>query len=234
GFNNVLIPGWMWGVDITKDNSPGLPSFWGMMDIFTYSYAGAGDGKAIDISLYNAIPDNDVRKQQFLSDENNQYYLHPTYKFYDANRQIFYNRTWDNDIVYMRVAEMYLVCAEAYAHTNPNESKKVLRLLLAEREPGAASRINALTDEELMDEIYLQWRIEMWGEGKSLLALKRFEKEVTRGPNHKYLANSSYLYNDTRMIFEIPENEVNNNPQIDYNDEKNSEKSKVISFISEN
>jgi len=151
-----------------------------------------------------------------MDSENDPYYLHPTNKFYDANRQIFYNRTWDNDIVYMRVAEMYLLCAEAYSHSNSNEAKKVLRMLLAEREPGASTRINGMSDEELREEIYLQWRIEMWGEGKSLWALKRFNEEVTRGPNHKYLANSSYMYNDERMIFEIPENEINNNPQINY------------------
>ncbi|MCY1718999.1 RagB/SusD family nutrient uptake outer membrane protein [Prolixibacteraceae bacterium Z1-6] len=217
GFNSINIPGWMWGVDITKENTASLATFWGMMDIFTYSYAGAGDGKAIDISLFNAIPENDVRKLQFLDDEDNNYYLHPTYKFYDNDRVIFADKLWENDIVYMRVAEMYLVAAEAYAHIDVNESKKVLKMLLAERESGAATRINALSNAQLMDEIYLQWRIETWGEGKSLFAAKRMNKTMGRGANHKYLANSSYEYNDKRMIFEIPESEINNNPQIDLN-----------------
>lgn len=229
GFNSVNIPGWMWGIDLTKDNTPGLPSFWGMMDIFTYSYAGAGDGKAIDIRLYNAIPDNDIRKSQFLNKPNDQYYLHPTYKFYDNNRVIFGDRQWENDLVYMRVAEMYLIYAEAYSHINSGEAKKILRIFLAQREPGAATRINALSDENLKKEIYFQWRVEMWGEGKSLFALKRFKQTVTRGENHKYLANSPYEYNDNRMIFQIPESEINNNPQInEYSSKTKNGKADVI------
>lgn len=42
GFASVGISGWMWGIDLTTSNSPALPTFWGHMDLFTYSYAFAG------------------------------------------------------------------------------------------------------------------------------------------------------------------------------------------------
>ena len=232
GFNSVNIPGWMWGIDLTTDNTTGLASFWGQMDIFTYSYAGAGDGKAIDISLFNAIPENDIRKSQFLNKPTDQYYLHPTYKFYDKARIVFNDRQWENDLVYMRVAEMYLIYAEANAYINPSESKKILRIFLAQREPGANARINALSDADLIKEVYFQWRVEMWGEGKSLFALKRFKKTATRGANHKYLANSSYPYNDERLVFKIPESEINNNPQISGNYLPTKSAKQVNSMIS--
>jgi hypothetical protein len=47
GFNNVNIDSWMWAIDLTIDNSPALPTFWGHVDYFTYSYAAAGDYKLI-------------------------------------------------------------------------------------------------------------------------------------------------------------------------------------------
>jgi hypothetical protein len=36
-------------------------------------------------------------------------------------------------------------------------------------------------------EIYLQTRIEFWGEGKSYLAMKRNKATTTRGSNHLFL-----------------------------------------------
>lgn len=66
GFSSVSIPGWMWAIDLTTSNSPALPTFWGHMDLFTYSYAYAGGEKLIDTNLYNSIPDTDVRKKWLL------------------------------------------------------------------------------------------------------------------------------------------------------------------------
>lgn len=214
GFNNVSIPGWMWAIDLTIDNSPALPTFWGMVDIFTYSYAGVGDHKGMDDGLWATIPDTDIRKQQFV-DAFGDGGLLPIWKFYDNGRTVFGNRTWDNDEVYMRVAEMYLIAAEAYARaSNETDAKEVLIALVADRDAAAPDRINGLSGQALLDEIYFQWRVEMWGEGKSLLAMKRFNATMTRGTNHVDLAGETYSYNDSRMIYEIPENELNNNPMI--------------------
>lgn len=45
GFRSINIGSWMWAFDITKDNTGGLPTFWGQVDYFTYSYCSAGDYK---------------------------------------------------------------------------------------------------------------------------------------------------------------------------------------------
>ncbi len=216
GFNSVKIPGWMWGIDLTKANSPKLPTFWGMADIFTYSYASVANGFVIDQGLYQAIPDTDVRKEQFkpvFSSQPDQFY--PINKFFDAAREYQGDRTWTNDEVYMRVAEFYLAMAEAQARQGKDdEAKATLLQLVNERDTNASARINPLSGQSLLDEIYFQWRVEMWGEGRSLFAAKRFKKTLTRGSNHIDLAGESYEYNDPRMIFEIPEAELNNNPNI--------------------
>ena len=67
GFNSLSAPSWMWGFDVTLDNSLDLISWWGQTDVFTYSYAWAGDPKAIDENLFNAIRADDIRKNQFIT-----------------------------------------------------------------------------------------------------------------------------------------------------------------------
>ena len=68
GFNDInAASGAMWGVDLTSDQGIGLVSFWGQMDIFSYSYQWAGNIKAMDQGLFDQISDDDVRKGQFGS-----------------------------------------------------------------------------------------------------------------------------------------------------------------------
>ncbi len=215
GFDNVGTPGWMWGIDITLETNLDLVSWWGQVDAFSYSYAWAGDFKTIDEDLYNAIPDNDVRKGQFKDDTYPSRFLEPLNKFYDSARKIGgLSQTTENDYVYMRVAEMYLLHAEASARSG-DESGAInsLKLLLDDRIPNT-SYIDALSGQALIDEIYLQTRIELWGEGKSYLAMKRNQATIRRGPNHLSFVGTDISYDDERLTFEIPELEIQNNPFI--------------------
>ncbi|WP_290790541.1 RagB/SusD family nutrient uptake outer membrane protein [Flavihumibacter sp. UBA7668] len=208
GFNNVATPSWIWGVDIITDYGLDLVSWWGQMDYYTYSYAWAGDPKIIDAGLYNSIPDNDIRKNQFDVD------LWPTNKFFHPNRRIGGQRLIDADYVYMRADEFYLLNAEAKAQNGKDgEARQVLKNYLAERMPDT-DYLDALSGDALKDEIYKQTRIEFWGEGKSYLALKRSKKAVTRGSNHIFEAGNTFPYNDPKLTFPIPQQEVINNPNL--------------------
>ncbi|WP_274475368.1 RagB/SusD family nutrient uptake outer membrane protein [Mangrovimonas aestuarii] len=214
GFNDVNTPGWMWGVDLTLENGLDLVSWWGQMDLFSYSYAAAGDTKVIDLDLYNAIPADDVRKQQFYPDETSSFYLMPYNKFYDPNREVFSQRNITTDYIYMRVAEMYLLYAEAAAKSgNEDAARNALTALLQQRIPDA-SYVNGLSGQALVDEVDLQTRIELWGEGKSYLALKRNQRTVVRGANHLSLVGEPISYDDDRLTFEIPQAEIRDNPFI--------------------
>lgn len=212
GFNSVTIPSWMWGVDITVENTGSLATFWGHVDYFTYSYAFAGNYKMIDASLYNNILQrpNDVRKNQFPLKP-----LRPLNKFFDAARVPGGDRAWTNDIVFMRIEEMILLKAEALARDGDNDgAKSALEPLLALRDVDGAARIASMNNEQLLDEIYYNWRAEMWGEGKSYLAMKRYKKTITRGDNHIKFPGESFAYNYKWMIYEIPEREWINNPHL--------------------
>jgi hypothetical protein len=210
GFNNVATNPWMWGVDITTDSKLNLISWWGQMDLYTYSYAWAGDIKGMDKGLYDLIPATDVRKAQFSTANK----LAPIGKFYHPNKVIGGQRTIDADYIYMRVEEMYLLNAEACAKTGDEAgARKSLKAIMALRVPDA-SYIDALTGKSLLDEIYLQTRIELWGEGKSYLSLKRNKGTVNRGTNHLKFVATPILYNDTRLSLKIPIQEVQNNPNL--------------------
>lgn len=213
GFNNINTPGWMWGVDLTTDNELDLVSWWGQVDIYTYSYAWVGDFKAIDKNLYDAIPENDVRKKQFGDEDD--FKLVPIGKFYNPGKVQGSQRVITTDYVYMRVAEMYLLLAESAAKSGDEATaKQALRDLLAVRVDDP-SYIDALSGQDLLDEIYLQTRIELWGEGKSYLAMKRNKATITRGPNHVLLAGQSFAYDDDRLTFDIPDEEILNNPEFE-------------------
>lgn len=214
GFRDVSIAGWMWGQDITLDNGLDLVSWWGQMDAFTYSYQWAGDRKVIDAGLYSTIAADDIRKGQFHANSASGYYLAPLYKFYDKNRVIGGQRNVETDYVYMRVAEMYLLHAEAAAQTGDESGARTsLKFLLDQRIPDA-SYVDGLSGQALLDEIYLQTRIELWGEGKSYLAMKRNKASITRGANHLSYVAVTIPYDDTRLTFKIPQSEIQNNPLI--------------------
>jgi len=135
-------------------------------------------------------------------------------KFYDNGRKIGGQRNVETDYVYMRVAEMYLLHAEAAAQTGDEEAAKTsLKFLLDQRMPDT-SYIDGLSGQNLIDEIYLQTRIELWGEGKSYLAMKRNKATVSRGSNHLSNVGVAIPYDDTRLSFLIPQSEIQNNPFI--------------------
>jgi len=217
GFNDVNTPSWMWGVDITIEAGLHLWSFWGQMDRYSYSYQHFGDIKAMDANLYSAIKPNDIRKTQFSSIEDDYLYA-PLNKFYHPNKIPNGAGTYTElDYVYMRVDEMYLLSAEMSAKEGfDQDAKNRLKDLLAVRYENAEdyAYVDALSSSELQDEIYLQTRIEFWGEGKTYLAMKRNKVTTNRADNHAFLKGISVPYNDDRLTFEIPQSEIQNNPFI--------------------
>ena len=121
---------------------------------------------------------------------------------------------------------MLLLHAEAQANLgNETEARAALASLLSERVlSGDSSYLDALSGQALIDEVYLQTRIELWGEGKSYLAMKRNKATITRGSNWLDFAGESFSHNDEDLTFEIPEEEIRDNPLLnDQNNQKSSE-----------
>ncbi|MCG8579458.1 MAG: RagB/SusD family nutrient uptake outer membrane protein [Bacteroidales bacterium] len=107
---------------------------------------------------------------------------------------------------YMRLAEQYLIYAEAVLSSEPNEAMRVLNILKEKR--GA----ELLTEAPDKADILAERRREFFSEGLRFYDLKRLSGElnlVVSRPNGKVLAPNSSLY-----IWDIPKEEINSNPYI--------------------
>lgn len=219
GFNSVSSKNWIWAVDVTNETATGLGSFFGQVDVFTYSYAMAGDYKACDDALYALIPESDIRKQWFQDTDTNSQYnrvfaLAPMQKFYDSKRIIGGDRVWTNDIVFMRLEEMYLVAAEAANEMgNADEAANLLNELVAERDPETT-----VSAENFVDQLIYNWRVELWGEGRSYLTRKRMGLTIARGTNHFQGAGQGTAY--TMFYYNIPAAESEYNYNFNTGDEQ--------------
>ncbi len=211
GFNDVSTPSWMWGVDLTTEMGHQLVNWWGQMDYFTYSYQWAGDRKTIDTGLLALIPAGDVRGTQYgTSGITNRM---PINKFYHPGRTAGGQRLVTTDYIFMRVDEFYLLSAEAAAKMGSDAIAKArLKELVTSRFTGGAADADAYVDplsgDALKQAIYNQTKMEMWGEGKSYLAMKRNQATITRGSNHVFRAGESFLHNSDELTFNYSSNYV--------------------------
>lgn len=230
GFCDVNHKSWMWGQDVDVETTTALASFWGQVDIHTYSYAQAGDVKAIDETLLNSIPAWDGRRRWFITDKSNKYYGAPDRKFYNLSSanttgESDVDRNWLNDNVFMRIESIYLTAAEAaLMKTSPDldEAKKYLTAITDERIDTAATAADAYaaykatltTEGALLAAIEYNWRVEMWGEGYGLQTFRRLTKSKKRGGNHYYYSGQDVNSSDAQFTFERPTSEDNYNPNI--------------------
>ena len=231
GFNNINGTSWMWGQDVTVETAGGLASWFGQCDIHSYSYAWAGDTKAIDENLYKLIPDYDARKGWFNDGKaNSTYKLCPDGKFYSAQNRYStkaddIDREWLSDNVFMRIEAMYLIAAEASARLN-NDADAITYLTAITDErvvAGQDSAYNAfksgLNHDNLIKAIEYNWRVELWGEGYGLQTFRRLAFEVQgdkkrkRGANHCGNPGSEIEPGDD-YIFQIPSAETSYNPTL--------------------
>ena len=233
GFNNVSNPAWMWGQDVTTETAGGLKSWFGQVDIHSYSYAWAGDAKVIDDNLKDEIPLWDARSKWFNDGTaNSRFKGCPDGKFFSAacptsTKDADIDREWLSDNIFMRIESMMLIKAEAYYYLG--------------NYPAAAAALNELTDQrldtdypfyeddyndykaklsgtlELKTAIYYNWRIEMWGEGYGLQTFRRMGIEFgerSRGGSHDYNAGGRVKPTDGSFNMDIPSSEAIYNPNI--------------------
>ena len=175
GFNNVNALNWMWGHDVTIESRTGLRSFWGQVDVYTYSYAWAGSIIGMDQTLWESIADSDIRKQWFdSSNDGEKKNLNPYNKFFSAANNTkstnsdAIDREWLQDVVYMRIEEAYLIASEAaWRNGDLAKAKEYLKTLVIERDPTIAAQIDSYGEETFKTYLYENWRVELWGEGRA-------------------------------------------------------------------
>lgn len=241
GFNTLSTSSWMWGMQNVKEDDAvqsGLVNWvsW-MCNEEEFGYTSAGEYVMIDGKLYSQISDNDFRKLSFKAPEGSG--LSGQEPYIDAD--IFnalpdyaslkfrpgggvtgdVNTSAAVAIPLMRIEEMYLIEAEAAAHQNPAKGKQLLTDFMTTYRY-AKYKTSASTEEEVVNEIFKQKRIEFFGEGIIMYDYKRLNKSVDRA----YESTEAYTNNwadNTRfrtngrpawMNFVIHQLEVQNNAAI--------------------
>jgi hypothetical protein len=230
GFCDVNAANWMWGQDVTVETTTALGSFFGQVDIHSYSYAAAGDTKGIDSKLYDEIVakgwDNRVNwfrsgTQQFAYCPDGKFYS-PKYKHVTALDKV--DRDWLCDNVFMRLEVAYLIAAEA-AWSNDDYVTAVYYLtqlcnerVISGQETAYAAWLLTLTSADAVKEaIVYNWRVEMWGEGYSMQMLRRLQKQRTLGPNHLSRGDKTLDITSAegeQFQCEIPTSETRYNPSL--------------------
>lgn len=212
GFSDVNLPEWMWGIEHRADQTTYFYGFFAYIGNFSSTNT-RGNPKAINSLLYNHLSDTDIRATlwdptgedpNFVIADGGARYRYMTQKFVltDPSNSA-------GDLAFMRSAEMYLIEAEAKARLGRHaEAAEVLNTLIKTRDPQYAT---TLTGDALIEEILLQRRLELWGEGFRFYDLKRLNQPLNRrGANHNttLAVTMSVPAGDSQWQFLIPQGEI--------------------------
>ncbi|MBL7708771.1 MAG: RagB/SusD family nutrient uptake outer membrane protein [Chitinophagaceae bacterium] len=219
GFNNYTNPEWIWGFKQQEDQGTFFYSFFAYLSCNFNSTNIRTNPKAINSRLYNLISATDVRKGLWDPTGTNTAFpipLNPNgSRFPYMNRKFFVNNVAVSagDVPLMRAAEMYLIEAEALARAGGQEvaARQALFTLARQRDPNYVLSTNS--GQALIDEIMVQRRVELWGEGFRFYDLKRTNSPLDRtGANHN--ASLAGIFSmpagDKQWQFLIPQQELNN------------------------
>ncbi len=212
-FNNIEDKEWMWGYDHNTESQTTYASFFSHISNRTNGYAGLGySARLIDKALYDAIPDTDIRKAWFNGPAGNPAQARTGAKLPYANLKFGWIDGWVMDYMYMRAPEMYLIEAEALVRQGKNaEAATAMTPLMKVRQPGWA--LASVT----LDDVLLQRRIELWGEGFCMFDLKRLGKGIDRnyaGSNHLAGFKIAVAPMAKTWIYQIPRQEMQENKEL--------------------
>ena len=217
GFNDYGNAEWLWGSRIISAETNYFYSFFAYMSVNFNSTAIRATPKVIFSVLYNKMSDTDIRKTLFDPTGKNTAdfplpttaytrppYLHKKFKVTDPASSI-------GDVPYMRAAELYLIEAEALAaQGKDSDAATVLRELVVTRDPAYVK--STKTGDALLEEIRVQRRIELWGEGFRFYDLKRTNSKLDRrGGNHNASFTNGVMEvepGDKRWQLPIPQGEI--------------------------
>jgi hypothetical protein len=226
GFMNIGNTEWLWGFDHNAETTTLWASFFSHISNLTGGYAGSGLApRLIDRRLYENIPETDARKKWFQSASSATTFTPQAgiseeaiaWKAPYANLKFGYDGAFTMDYIYMRASEMVLIEAEALANLGKgSEAATLLKAeLLSKRDPSWNQA------SVTVDDVHLQRRIELWGEGFATFDLKRLNKGIDRtysGTNHYPSAQFKINAGDKRWIYRIPQSEIQENPDISETD----------------
>lgn len=185
-----------WVIDLYRENPSDMRfSTWFLYETITMT----GNAK-YDLYLFNKFPGNPALREQGASNSN---YIHKAKPF--------------------RIAEMYLILAEAYARNGQEvQANEYLTSLRQSRIPGYAAPASGFSGETLLQEIFEERIRELMGEGFYLNDIRRYGKAVERRAAQQSAAiylpevNEKFYMgvNEFRFVWPIPQAEIYANPNL--------------------
>lgn len=166
GFNNISNKEWIWGHPQTLSQSSASYNFY----FLDATYVGAYSSFMADPHFRDTFSDGDIRLELFQ-------WMREGYLGYKK----FHMRADDTaDIVLMRASEMLLVEAEALAHDGfPEKAVVPLNELRHARGLGDYD-LTGKSQQDVIDEILMERRRELWGEGFGITDILRTQQSVKR------------------------------------------------------
>ena len=222
GFQDIANSEWMWGFDHLEDQTEYFGGYHSYISCNYNSTVIRTYPKVINSLLYKVIPATDIRSKMWVETPTATNSIVPP----GGVRPKFLNQKFRlpgvpstsamGDVPYMRAAEMYLIEAEAKARLNDAAgASQVLFDLVKTRDASYVKSTN--TGVSLINEILVQRRVELWGEGHRFLDLKRTNAALNRNGTNA-IASVALLFDvapgDVRWEFLIPRREINANPAI--------------------
>jgi hypothetical protein len=228
--------------DIVTSGIINMPSH--LCTFYTDGYVGVGAWRKINKPLYDKIAVNDIRKQWWLDDNLSSDLVKSS--DYDKWRETataegdfgpytnvkfgpdggvggLSNLQAAQDWFLMRAEELILIQAEGLAHTNAGAAKNLLENFVNTHRMKGGSGYTAPTGEQqLVDEIWFQRRIELWGEGFSYFDIMRLKKPVTRIDGGVTSFPDAWQFNipaeEPILLWLVPKSEIEANAGISESD----------------
>ena len=240
-FYNINDHNWIWGYDMITDLAMvyryATTSSW-LRSFSAWGYAPATQTyTCINKMLYDKIPDSDIRKQWWVDENlessllnglkwpgfddvanaNDGGYAKLPYLPYTNVKFGCYSigtTTNDEDMPLMRVEEMLLIQAECQARMgNNSQATQILEnFVKTYRDPSYSA---ANSGRAILDEIWFQRRVELWGEGFFVNDMKRMNKPLVRFHDDKGNISPAFRFNlpndDPWLLMRFPQGELNTN-----------------------
>lgn len=229
GFNNISNQEWIWGFPQIPSQSDASYNFY----YLDATYVGAYSSFMADPHLKDTFVEGDIRLPLFQ-------WMREGYLGYKK----FHMRADDTaDLVLMRAAEMYLIEAEANVRDGMKLSQAVIPLNTLRNARGVVDYdVAGKSREDVINEILLERRRELWGEGFGITDILRTQKAVERTAlseemqktevdcwqegggfakrnplGHWFLRfpdTTPFTANSTYYLYAIPQKEINANPNL--------------------
>jgi hypothetical protein len=240
GFSNKNLASNLWTMEMIQDQALIYASLYCHLDPQTSGAYAAAQRKCVSKWLYDKIAEPnyaDNRKNWFKAPDYGTATTGVNVNYGQMKRLAKEQANWVGDLIYMRAEEMLLIQAEAKARLSEYAAARTLlnelaavRLTTAAGRTAYATRLDGLANatnlptltntdpENVLEEVLLQRRIELWGEVGRIKDILRLKQGYTRnyaGSNHVELLTSFNTGAESgAFLLKIPQKEFDGNPNI--------------------